>query len=298
MKPGFFIVGAPKCGTTALSKYLSEHARVAFSNPKEPNYLCTDFPSKVKIKDQAHYAEIFQFDGVGAPQAVGEASVWYLYSAAALKRLSEDFKDSKIIVMIRNPIDFCFSLHNQLCIGGYEKDKDFKRSVIREFEKGEPVGEEILFSYRELSSFSKWLKRYIDEAGDGRIKVILQEQLKAETKAVYMDVLDFLGCEQDGRTGFELVNERRKHKYAALESIIKINWKPLADLIYPLKRLLGISSLGIYKKLMDVNSVKSTETLSPAERSAMRELFSEEVRDLKRLLGVEVIDRYWPEFKE
>lgn len=298
MTPSFFIVGAPKCGTTALSKYLSGHARVAFSNPKEPNYLCTDFPIKIKVKNQAHYEEIFKFDGGGEPEAVGEASVWYLYSAEALKRISEDYKNSKIIVMIRNPIDFCFSLHNQFCVSGYEKDKNFMRSLAREFEKDAPVGEEVLFNYRELSSFSKWLRKYIDEAGSGRVKVVLQEQLKAETKFVYLDVLNFLGCEQDDRANFELVNERRRHKYLVLEAFIKFNWRPLADLIYPLKRFLGISSLGYYKKLMDFNSVKDTEVLSLTERGLICPLFYEEVQCLKRLLGSEAIDQYWPEFKE
>jgi hypothetical protein len=35
-KPNFFIVGAPKCGTTALSEYLRSHPDVFFSSPKEP----------------------------------------------------------------------------------------------------------------------------------------------------------------------------------------------------------------------------------------------------------------------
>ncbi|MEA3447202.1 MAG: sulfotransferase [Bacteroidota bacterium] len=41
--PNFFIIGAPKCGTTALSEYLRKHPDIHFSYPKEPDYFNTDF---------------------------------------------------------------------------------------------------------------------------------------------------------------------------------------------------------------------------------------------------------------
>ena len=41
--PNFFIVGAPKCGTTALYEYLSSHPDVFLCDPKEPNYFSCDF---------------------------------------------------------------------------------------------------------------------------------------------------------------------------------------------------------------------------------------------------------------
>ena len=42
-KPDFFIVGAPKCGTTSLAEYLNSNPRVFVTNPKEPFYFCKDF---------------------------------------------------------------------------------------------------------------------------------------------------------------------------------------------------------------------------------------------------------------
>ncbi|MFP3938560.1 MAG: sulfotransferase [Phycisphaerae bacterium] len=48
-KPNFFIIGAPKCGTTALHHYLSEHPRVFMSQPKEAGFLCADIPGKSKL---------------------------------------------------------------------------------------------------------------------------------------------------------------------------------------------------------------------------------------------------------
>ena len=37
--PDFFLVGAPRCGTTSLSRYLAANPQVCFSRPKEPHYF-------------------------------------------------------------------------------------------------------------------------------------------------------------------------------------------------------------------------------------------------------------------
>ena len=44
MLPDFFIVGAPKCGTTAISEYLRTHPRIFMCKPKEPHYFALDIP--------------------------------------------------------------------------------------------------------------------------------------------------------------------------------------------------------------------------------------------------------------
>ena len=42
-RPNFFLIGAPKCGTTALSEYLRTHPSVFVTEPKEPNFFNRDF---------------------------------------------------------------------------------------------------------------------------------------------------------------------------------------------------------------------------------------------------------------
>ena len=114
-RPNFFILGAPKCGTTALSAYLREHPRVFVSQPKEPHYFCDDFdyyyaPGQ---RSEAHYLGLFA-DADERHLAVGEASVWYLYSATAARNIIAFAPDARIIVMVRNPVELVPSLHSQL----------------------------------------------------------------------------------------------------------------------------------------------------------------------------------------
>ena len=74
-KPDFFIVGAPRCGTTALCQYLDEHPEIYISKPKEPCFFDHDLsPTTLKYKE---YLELFE---PGYHQLCGEGSTWYLFS--------------------------------------------------------------------------------------------------------------------------------------------------------------------------------------------------------------------------
>ena len=53
MKVNFFIVGAPKAGTTSLYSYLNQHHSISMSLVKEPNYF-----SHKEILDQKLYLNL------------------------------------------------------------------------------------------------------------------------------------------------------------------------------------------------------------------------------------------------
>src|SRR5687768_11408599 len=88
-RPNFAILGAPKGRTTALSEYLRDHPRVFVSRPKEPHCFCDDWdyycaPGE---RSEEHYLRLF--DAADDEHlAVGEASVWYLYSTTAARNLA------------------------------------------------------------------------------------------------------------------------------------------------------------------------------------------------------------------
>jgi hypothetical protein len=44
-KPNFFIIGAPKCGTSSLNNTLRWHPNIDVPLEYEPQYFCTDFQS-------------------------------------------------------------------------------------------------------------------------------------------------------------------------------------------------------------------------------------------------------------
>src|SRR3954453_4619773 len=88
-RPDFFIVGAPKSGTTSLYDWLDGHSQVYMSPVKEPFYFCGDVQGGLRRlysypADEVRYLELFA--DARTDQMSGEASTRYLvsYEAAGL----------------------------------------------------------------------------------------------------------------------------------------------------------------------------------------------------------------------
>src|SRR5258706_10449866 len=107
--PDFFIVGAPKCGTTAMNDYLGQHPDI-YMAPKELHYFGADLKIKDKISESAY---LQYFKNAGNKKILGEASVWYLFSGTAAKEIKNFSPDAKILIMLRNPVEVVYSLHSQ-----------------------------------------------------------------------------------------------------------------------------------------------------------------------------------------
>ena len=71
-KPNFFIVGAPKCGTTAFNDYLKSHPDIFIPDVKELHFFGSDLEQKnTRISAEEYYGLFKQ----GAEKSIrGEAS--------------------------------------------------------------------------------------------------------------------------------------------------------------------------------------------------------------------------------
>ena len=59
--PDFFIVGAPKCGTTAMSDYLGQHPEIGMCPRKETHVFATDLYDRLRVKSGQHPPDREQF---------------------------------------------------------------------------------------------------------------------------------------------------------------------------------------------------------------------------------------------
>ncbi len=139
--PNFFIVGAPKSGTTSLYHYLSQHPQIFLSPVKEPCYFASEvrlenFPEEYRKQIAADsapssdsrrlsglratwesYLELF--DGVMDEIAIGEASVCYLWSPAAARNIRARIPGARIIAVLRHPVERAWSQYLQGLANGY-----------------------------------------------------------------------------------------------------------------------------------------------------------------------------------
>ena len=117
IKPDFFVVGAPKCGTTAICAYLGQHPEVFIPRIKEINFFGSDLTGLRSARNLNEYLAFFE---PGDGKCCGEGSTWYLFSKTAASEIHRHNPSAKIIIMLRDPVEAMYSLHNQLLYNGNE----------------------------------------------------------------------------------------------------------------------------------------------------------------------------------
>src|SRR5580658_7439936 len=107
--PDFVLVGAPKCGTTAIHTTLQQHPQLFLSGIKEPHYFAYDFPRRREVETIEDYDHLFAC--AQPAQLRGEASAHYLSSKEATAAILQRRADAKFIALVRNPVNMFVSWH-------------------------------------------------------------------------------------------------------------------------------------------------------------------------------------------
>jgi len=197
-KPNFFIIGAPKCGTTAMHFYLNAHPEI-FMSRKELHYFGSDMRSPIFVNDLQQYLSFFS--DARDQKRIGEAAIWYLYSTRAAAEIKEFSPHAKVIAIIRNPADMIYSYHAQRLYNGNEDVSEFERALTLEEERrcgrGLPADPHPLhgLSYLELANYTEQLRRYFTVLGRENVMVIIFDDMAKRLDAVFEDTLRFLGVD-------------------------------------------------------------------------------------------------------
>lgn len=302
-RPGFFIVGAPKCGTTALYTYLSMHKQVYMPWIKEPHYFATELErSRVRpIDDFAEYLGIFEPCGAQYKVA-GEASVFYLASPNAIQNIERFNGQAKIILIVRDPIDMFTSLHSQLYFTLDEDLKDarsaWRAQADRRQERGIPRTCRIpnILQYQSTCSLGALTQKVLDIFPREQVKIILFDDFVTATRSVYEEVLAFLGISNDGRTQFPRVNENKVARFRSVASLYhdKGILRPFWRAFEKQRSVRGVSYNSVLHPIYSVahrlymrlntKTVKRSP-LSPNFRSELREAFQKDVERLSKIVG-------------
>lgn len=283
MKPNFFIIGAPKCGTTALAKWLSDHPLVFFSALKEPHYFNVD--GRRITKRLRHYERLFE----GAEEnqiAVGEGSTRYLYSREAVPRILDYAPDARFIVCLRNPIEMAPALHGEWKSQGYEPIRSFEKAwrIQEARARGRRVPRVIRddperLQYGRYCSLGWQLERLYSLVPAERVMPIVMDDLRSDPGNEYRRALAFLGLRDDGRTQFDVVNPSKR----TLSPRLAVAVRQLGVL----KRALGITRpLALEAAIREKNvRERPRDAISHLVIRDMKAYFAEDVGRLSELLG-------------
>lgn len=295
VNPNFFILGAPKCGTTALYAYLAEHPQVCVPHTvKEPHFFASDMPGKQIYCGIDDYQTLFQH-AKDQDVAIGEGSVFYLYSDAALANIQSFNPKARLIAMLRNPVDAAYSYHQQALYSRNEDELDFEAAW--RLQEARARGEHIpptcqapqVLQYRALFSYASQLERMFSLFPREQCLIILFDDFARDTQYVYARTLDFLGLKDDKRTEFPRVNEAKTHRFGCLGTLILAPPSWLRTPIVNACRAAGFDYLRPLSHLQRWNTRKFVRaSLSPTFRRELEDSFSTDLQEVGKLLGREI----------
>jgi hypothetical protein len=201
--PDFFIVGHPKCGTTALYEMLRRRPQIYMPALKEPAYFATDLRSRFQRKAAGPLPVTLDqylalFDSASPEQRVGEASSSYLVSATAARNIAGLRPSARMIAILREPAGFLRSLHLQLLQNHIESEQSLRKALALEAQRRQgrriprrsPRPQALLYS--ERVRYVEQLRRYHELFGRERVLVLIYDDFRAENEATVRRVLRFL----------------------------------------------------------------------------------------------------------
>jgi hypothetical protein len=301
--PSVFLAGAPRCGSTSISKFLSRHPQVCFSRPKEVFYFShvTD-ESLARIREE-YLDRYFPHYDPTQHLVLAEGSVSYLYEPEVIERIVSIQPEARFIVAVRNPIDMLRSYHYRLLFLLEEDQQDFAKAW--ELQAARAQGKRVprlcrdprRLLYQEVGSFGKHIARLLEMVGPERCHIVVQDDLKSRPHEVSRELLRFVGVDddidavafEDGRSEFPHRMRSKTYRWRWLQALL---YKPPAVVFKAAERSeikRGVRPFGLkslHKRLVKFNRVKQAPApFSPELRALLREAFAEDIQRLGTILN-------------
>lgn len=287
-KPNFFIAGAPKSGTSAIVNYLSQHPNVFISNPKEPLFFATDYNFR-PITKFGDYINLFS-SSKPMHYRIGEGSSWYFYSSDAFTNILNSAPDSKIIIILRNPVDLILSLHQHWLHALVEDQKDFTTAWNLQDERQSGLfipkhcRDKRFLHYRELGSLDKYLPNLLENFPSNQVLVLIYEEFFNDIQNQFQKVLKFLDLNDTVDINFKIVNDAQVFRNDHLRKVLCKTPMSIRNLYTKIRVVSGFKWLPNMLDIILKN--KGTKfTLSNEQRLYFSDVFDNHVVKVEELLG-------------
>ena len=220
--PDFLILGGQRCGSTSLYDMLCGHPDVMPASHKEPHFFDNNH-----LRGEEFYRRLFPLRmhvrarerRLGRHVVTGEATTYYLAHPAVPARVRALLPDVRLIAILRDPVDRAYS-HYQLSVREGREPLSFEEALAAE--PGRLAGEEErllsdptyrgvahrFHSYRSRGRYVEQLRRWWAEYPRDQLLVLRSEDMFAEPRAVYDQLVRFLGLDPDAdRRAFAARNQ-------------------------------------------------------------------------------------------
>ncbi|KAF1717657.1 sulfotransferase family protein [Pseudoxanthomonas yeongjuensis] len=240
-----FIVGMPRSGTTLLERILGAHPQVADAGElrdftMQLRWMCDraggpqldlDLAQRAEAIDMAElgrrYLSHTRWHARGKPFYTDKLPANFVHAGYIVRALPQ----ARILHMVREPMDTCFSNLKEL----------FANAYPHSYDQAEMAGH--FLRYRQL--MAHWHRQY-----PGRILDVRYDALVAEPERVAREVLDFCGLAWDpsvvaieARTGAVATASSVQMREPIHQRFIG-QWRRYEDWLQPLRQTLEAGGLG------------------------------------------------------
>jgi Sulfotransferase family len=201
--PNFFIIGAPKAGTTTLNFVLDQHREVFMCPVKETGFFWA-YNQNIRlegigsekllnrlVKDLNEYQGLFR--RVTDQKAIGESSVRYLSSQQTPGLIHRFVPDARLIVSLRQPAERAFSAFAHNLRDGLEPCSDFAQAIDQD--RGGVRDGWLFCRYLANGFYYRAIKRYLEYFDISQLHISLLEDLIQEPTSLMKDIFRFLGVD-------------------------------------------------------------------------------------------------------
>ena len=280
MEPNFFIVGAPKSGTTNMSYYLMQHPQVFMPENLEPYYFARlDIPQNYKreiISDEKKYLNLFK--NAKNCKVVGESSPVYLYCPHSALEIKNRFPNSKLIISLRNPIEIAYSEYFSLKFMGFDQNRSFDE-LLDSSEEQLTRNEFHIDSLLEAGFYSKHIKRFQKIFSKNQIKITIFEEYVKNTVPTINSILSFLGIKES--ITFDATSKgayKVPRNFASQKLMNNSTFRKAAKFVIPTVTRQKIGERFLVKE-------SSRPPLKQNQRKRLTQIYQDDVENLSELLG-------------
>ena len=187
--PDYIIIGAGKCGTTSLHKYIGTHPDVFLPHKKEINFF-----NRERDKGLAWYLAHFPAIADSPQFITGESTPDYFSYPGVDEDIHAVFPNTKLIVLLRNPVDRAISWYHHNVKRGLES-RSFSSILETELEQLHRAPQDAYSTINGHIGGSLYvykLQRWLSSFSKQQCLIIKSEDFYQNTRTIMADVFQFL----------------------------------------------------------------------------------------------------------
>jgi len=225
--PEFYIVGAPRCGTSFLWHHLRQHPDVYMPPDKEHPFFCRDLNTgtsvdrKMFIERDAAYLARFE----NRTERLGDACAFDLFSSVAAAEIHSRRPDARILICLRPAAEQIRAWHHmRKGLGAEDLDLEAALEAEPERARGEhlPRNAQLvpMYQYRAVADFEPQIERYVQAFGRQNVALFQLDDIRADQAREFRRAVAFLDLPSWIPETFDVVNRTRNTRHATLLRIL------------------------------------------------------------------------------